>query len=243
MIDPHTQFLDALEHSALRPGPLFQSSPFPDFLSDRSWTTLVRGRRVRVMDLLIQDGLTLLNILPDATNRFLELGERFELKNRHSFAEQIAKDSAFWKGLPQWWRSIGIYQVRLLGISRKRTAPVFEGPVNLSQGVHLFETQAFAPELSSRIPTSFLGERQVATVVAELENALQSLPQNSVWFLSIPALDGEGMIAELDEKTAVALQKLPLPLETLVPLLDPETFSSLREAQALEGLGCSLEEK
>jgi hypothetical protein len=239
--DPHSLFLLTLDDKALHQGPLLQSCPYPELFSDRSWATLLRGRRVRVMDLLIQDGLTVLNVLPDAVSRFLQFAQTMGLLNRFETARAFIQDAVFWEGLPFWWRSIATFQVEFIAMKKTRqlpSTPAEEGIVDLAEGISLFETETFAPLAHEQIPVSFLGDRQVAKIQKRLEDFVNLPSWKREWHVTLPASQGtEGAIAELNRPVAEKLMNLQfvgVSLKQLRQELDGETMTSLLEACVLQ---------
>jgi hypothetical protein len=77
-----------IEHTALSAGP-FSEAPPQFWLPRATWHAVLRSRRMRVFDWMVDAGFRLLNLLPYANTSFLAYAERCELQPKYSIARNL----------------------------------------------------------------------------------------------------------------------------------------------------------
>ena len=113
----------AIDRAALSPGPLSEPPPGCP-LPRTTWQAILRSRRMRVFDWMIDAGFRLLNLLPQANTCFLALAERCELQNKYSVPRNL------WLSLRDnieddrgWLNAIAETEILLVEVREPRSFP------------------------------------------------------------------------------------------------------------------------
>ena len=232
----------AIDDAALSAGQF--SDPPPLFSLPRStWHAILRSRRMRVFDWLVDAGFRLLNLLPDATSSFLAFAERSELHHKYSVArnlwQSMRKDLANGDG---WLNAIAETEILLVELRESRSfsrMPLSESDVvTLSSGVRFVKLDPRTLGLHDTLPEFSLPSPAAAARLSQLR--LQ-FPDGSPVLQSILAVPGygdepEGRLIQLEDTLTAALSTGidgGLSIARLRDAIGVENFNNLNELGAL----------
>jgi hypothetical protein len=201
----------AIDHAALCVGPI-GAPPHSVSLPRATWHALVRSRRTRVFDWMIDGGFRLLNVLPRAGEYFLDFAERQGLQNKYAVAHD------FWIFMRDcvddrdgWLDAIAAAEVALLELREPRpwAAPPERDTdlAAMTAGARLIRLDPEAISLHIAIPNSSLPS---ALAAAELERLRSQCPRRppapqSVLFLPGHGDEPEGRLIQIEDGLASAL--------------------------------------
>jgi hypothetical protein len=232
----------AIDRAALSAGPF--SAPPPLFpLPRATWQAMLRARRMRVFDWIVDAGFRLLNVLPQANRYFLACAERCDLQNKYSVARNL------WPSIRKeiedgggWLDAIAQTEILLVELHEPRPfamPPSAESDaVTLSRGVRLVQIKSETLPLHDSIPEFSL---PIAVAAVELSRLRQRfprrrpLPQNALF---VPGCgdEPEGRLIQLEDALISALAEAAgkgLSLAQFRDRIGSENLSSLIQIGAL----------
>lgn len=232
----------AIDAAALSPGPIGEK-PAECPLPRSTWHTIVRARRMRVFDWMVDAGFRLLNLLPGASSHFLAIAEQFGLRHKYSVPQLL------WRSLRgevadelAWLNAIAETEIVLVEVREARQVP--ELPIRpsdivvLSQGVRLTQLAPESLSLHDTIPQYSLPARTAAEALAQLR---QRFPTARLLLEDVLVVPGhgeepEGQLIQLEPKVATALattRERALSLAQLRDRVGAENLAGLVELGAL----------
>ena len=201
----------AIDRAALSAGPLSEP-PAGCPLPRTTWQAILRSRRMRVFDWMIDAGFRLLNLLPQANTCFLALAERCELQHKYSVPRNL------WLSLRDnieddrgWLNAIAETEILLVEVREARSFPNLpEGEtdiVALAKGVRLTQLEPETLLLHDLIPQHSIPATAAAVQLAQLR---QRFPQRQAVLQNILFVPGwgeepEGKLIQIDCRVASAL--------------------------------------
>jgi len=201
----------AIDAAALSPGPIGEQ-PADCGLPRSTWQVLVRARRMRMFDWMIDAGFRLLNLLPDANHHFLAVAEHYGLAHKYSIAGML------WRSLRHkladdqgWLNAIAETEILLIELREGRASPKL--PVTdwdgaaLAPGVRLTQLAPESLALHETIPQYSLPPRQAAEELARLR---QRFPAGRIVLQHVLVVPGcgeepEGRLIQIEAEVASAL--------------------------------------
>lgn len=200
-----------IDHAALSAGPLPEPPPGCP-LPRTTWHAILRSRRMRVFDWMIDAGFRLLNVLPQASTCFLTLAERCELQHKYSVPRNL------WLSLRDdieddrgWLNAIAETEILLVEVREPRSFPDLpQGEadiVTLATGVRLTQLEPETLLLHDIIPQHSIPATIAAAQLAQLRERFpqrQPVLQNT---LVVPGWgeEPEGKLIQVDQTVASAL--------------------------------------
>lgn len=200
-----------IDHAALSAGPLPEPPPGCP-LPRTTWHAILRSRRMRVFDWMIDAGFRLLNVLPQASTCFLTLAERCELQHKYSVPRNL------WLSLRDdieddrgWLNAIAETEILLVEVREPRSFPDLpQGEadiVTLATGVRLTQLEPETLLLHDLVPQHSIPATVAAAQMAQLRERFpqrQPVLQNT---LVVPGWgeEPEGKLIQVDQTVASAL--------------------------------------
>jgi hypothetical protein len=200
-----------IERVALSAGPLSELPP-QFWLPRATWHAVLRSRRMRVFDWMVDAGFRLLNLLPCANSAFLAYAERCELQSKYSIARNL------WLSMREdvedgagWLNALAHAEILLVELREPRHfagLPFGEtDAVTLSSGVRLAQVVPETLPLHDSIPQFSLPASVAATELSQLRQRFPTRPPvlQDVLFVPGSGDEPEGRLIQLEDALVAAL--------------------------------------
>lgn len=208
--------------------------------------SLLRSRRLRVLDWLAQSGYSLANVLPETTTRFLEIAVQHGLADAqhtvdrlHASLERVLVE----RDPTGWLCEVSVLETLLICARRVRGTPRrFDDHalVRLARDARWARVDPRAREAHELLPTYDVPSDDHA---GSIERALASLgghPRLPVPVLAIGGVgNDDGIVAELSDWVASFVGRLatsPMPFRVARDQLDAETLDAFLAYELLEAV-------
>ena len=201
----------AIDAAALCPGRIGEQ-PADCGLPRSTWQAVVRARRMRVFEWMIDAGFWLLNLCPDANSHFLALAERYGLEHKYSAARML------WRSLHDevadhqgWLNAIAETEILLVELREGRPIPKLpvtdRDDVALSQGVRLTQLAPESLALHDTIPQYSIPASKAVEQLAQLRQRFPARPLVLQQVLVVPGCgeEPEGQLIQVEPEVASAL--------------------------------------
>ncbi|THD61159.1 MAG: hypothetical protein E7813_21940 [Bradyrhizobium sp.] len=171
---------EAIDLAALSAGP-FSPPPAQFPLPQATWHAILRSRRLRVFDWVIDAGFRLLNLLPRSNEHFLALAEHSDLQNKYAVARKLWPSTREnLEDFEGWLNAVA--ETEILLVELREPWPPANSPESVSDivvpsaGVRLVQIDPSTLDLHHSIPEFSLPARLAA---AELSSLRLRFPERS----------------------------------------------------------------
>jgi hypothetical protein len=223
-----------IDHAALSAGPF--SEPPPQFWLPRTtWHAVLRARRMRVFDWMVDAGFRLFNLLPHASSSFLAYAERCALQPKYSVARNL------WLSMYEdvedgggWLNAIAETEILLVELREPRHfigRPLGESDaVTLSSGVRLAQMEPETLPLHDSIPQFSIPVPVAAAELSQLRLRFPRRPPVLQDVLFVPGRgdEPEGSLIQLEDVMVAALSAVTDKGLSVADLRDKIGYENLR---------------
>jgi hypothetical protein len=217
---------EAIDLAALSAGP-FSPPPAQIRLPQSTWYAILRSRRLRVFDWVIDAGFRLLNLLPRSNEHFLAFAEHSDLQNKYAVARKL------WRSMHEnledstgWLNALAETEVLLVELREPwPAANIPEAPSDViapSAGVRLIQIEPCTLDLHHSIPEFSLSAHLAATELSSLRRRFPQRPPLAQDALFVPGRgdEPEGSLIQIESVLASAFTAMLHQTMTVAQLRD-----------------------
>lgn len=223
---------EAIDLAALSAGP-FSPPPAQFPLPQATWYAILRSRRLRVFDWVIDAGFRLLNLLPRSNEHFLTFAEHSDLQNKYAVARKLWPSARGNLEDSQGWLN-AVAETEILLVELREPWPAANSPEAASDllapstGVRLVRIDPGTLDLHHSIPEFSLPAHMA---VAELSSLRRRFPQGPPVLQDTLFVPGSG-----DEPVGSLIQIE----DVLVSAFSAMTHQAITVAQLRDRIGSDL---
>jgi hypothetical protein len=202
---------EAIDLAALSAGP-FSPPPARFPLPQATWYAILRSRRLRVFDWVVDAGFRLLNVMPRSNEHFLAFAEHSDLHSKYAVARSLWPSIREDIADPSGWLD-AVAEIEILLVELREPRPVAQSPeaasdvVTLSAGLRLVRIEPMALDLHHAIPEFSLPAHVAAAELLSLRRRCPQRPPRPQHALFVPGSgdEPEGSLIQIESMLATAL--------------------------------------
>jgi hypothetical protein len=160
-------------------------------LDAAGWMSLVRSRRLRVLDWAAASGLSLLNLVDGVREKFLDDFMDADLSDKYSVALRLGECAPCWLALDTpWSKDLASYQAHLVWIRQERARPVLPSSpdqyVKLAAGCRFFTADPKVVQFQASVPSYSIGAAKAREFLDSLTRSLTDFTPQSQILMAVP---------------------------------------------------------